>query len=139
MTGRLPERVRGEGWEVWLERDGLLWTRDTKPMDGERAAVRVAAMERFLRRAPVHGVVVDDREPAGPDAPEAWEVYQRFVAQHPGLPIAVVTPEPRTIEATLDVRLAARSARLAVFASVEAAARWLREQQLAEDAPGAKG
>lgn len=128
MTGRLPRRVRGAGWEVWLDEAGILWTRDTQPMGPGQAQVRVEAMERYLARAAVRGVLVDDREPAGPDPPEAWAVWRRFVATHPGLPFAIVTPDPRMVEGVLDARAAAAGSRLAVFRAVEPAVRWLDEQ-----------
>jgi hypothetical protein len=132
MSGRLPHRARGEGWEVWLDDEGFLWTRDAAPMTETQARIRIAAMERFLARRPVKGVVVDDREPGGRDAPEAWEAYRLFLATHPGLPWAVMTSRGTdTFEGTLESRHRLGN-NMAVFGSEEAAKAWLRAHAPAE-------
>lgn len=125
VAGRLPQRVRGEGWEVWLDDEGFLWTRDTRPLDRAAAEVRLSAMERFLSRRPVRGVIVDDREPAGADSEAAYELYGRFVEAHPALPVAVVTTHGPALGFT---RQARGGARLAVFQTEESARVWLRSQ-----------
>jgi hypothetical protein len=129
MTGRLPQRIRGVGWEVWVDERGILWTRDEEAMDHRRAEVRVEAMERYLARRPVLGVLVDDHDPVEEvDHAEAWAVYRAFLERHPALPVAVVTRDPRTLEGALDAR-GPRPGRLAVFATIEAAQAWLMAQR----------
>lgn len=58
------EQASGRGWRVWMDGEGILWTRDTLPQDEGSSAARLAAMERFLGRDGLRGVLVDDREPA---------------------------------------------------------------------------
>lgn len=124
MAGRLPQRVRGEGWEVWLDDRGILRTRDSRAMDAATAQVRLLAMDRFIARREVRGVLVDDTDPATGDAPDAYGAYAAWMSSHPGLKVALVTRHMATIGQALGARAAAGSD-LAVFSNVEAAEQWL--------------
>lgn len=125
MMPALP-RVRGDGWMVWVDEEGLLWTRGTSPQNGSTAAARVAAMRRLLVTHPARAVIVDDRQHAGGDTPAAREAHTAFLAAHPHLPVAVVTTHPSTAELVREVRARTGSANLGFFKSLPAAKGWLR-------------
>lgn len=125
MTGA-EDRIRGEGWEVWRDAEGILWTRDSSLQTSAAAQRRVAAMERILARGGVRGVLVDDHKFAGGDAPLAIEVYAAFVRAHSALPFALVTTHRdslRVYEAI--VKVAGQPRNFQLFSTVQAARAWI--------------
>lgn len=116
---------RGEGWEVWLDEERILWTRDTLPQHAIAAARRVEALEEVLAKHKVRGILVDDRKFGGGDTEAATATYRDFMARHPGLPVAVVTTHQETLRLTFILRSTAKGSNLQVFRTLQAAKAWL--------------
>jgi hypothetical protein len=127
---RVPKgpRAEGEDWEVWLDEDGVLWSRMTRPQHAISAAARVAAMQQLIREHGARQVLIDNRRYPGAPSPAAIDAYRAFLRAHPGLRVAMVTSEPEAIKVAFEVRGAAPS-RVEIFKSVQAAKAWLRREE----------
>jgi hypothetical protein len=121
--------AEGEGWEIWLDREGYLWTKVTLPQHGLSAAARADAMSRLLRERGVPGVIVDARRPMHGTSDSATEAYAKLVAAHAHVPFAVVTSDTDVVRMSHAVRAKAGTDNLRVFKSVPAAKAWIEVQR----------
>lgn len=126
FPARHGARIVRDGWQVWLDEEGFLWTSDFDDQGARCAAGRVETLEGFLAEHDVLGVIVDDRIPGGRSSPEAVAIYRGFVKSHPELPIAVVTSAEDTFREAHEVRRDTRCDNLTIFRTLGVAQAWIR-------------
>jgi hypothetical protein len=117
---------------VWLEEDGIMWTRDDTRQGADAAGARVACLEAFLATHQPVGLLLDDRASSWGDTARAWSELEAFVDRHRRLRVAVVTSRPDVIAEVWDMRFRLRTRNLEIFRSPGVAQQWLRQGPLRE-------